>query len=387
MANTATARALDELIEGILRYLTRSQETSGPFAGSFWSELAYHIPLLNYRAGGSHHNRTGGSAGLAFCRLADRCPDDDLLDRAAHAFNWIVTRQHEDGGLFEITNNDKPSQFHLEYERSSVSLGIVCHGLYAAFAAGLPETAEYTTFLRKAAEWQLAMETDPGNFLHSEGYPPEKLILNASAHAAETLLVGAEVAESDTLAEDCRDGAVRAIEGVLGCQRSNGMLPYSNFENDNSISYTATVCWVLQNLIDAGLLPDDLVEPVECALERATGFLAGCIQPDGRIQWEEWENHGQKYHTWVYGIVAKALAWSGYQQYEQEIHGMIAFLHRELYDDSVRLCRLYDFPVGETRTICGCKVLSENFHECAYHQADLLDCLVNVESELSCVCW
>ena len=41
--------------ETILAYLLRCREQRpGEYYGSFWSEKAYHGPLLNYHAGGSH---------------------------------------------------------------------------------------------------------------------------------------------------------------------------------------------------------------------------------------------------------------------------------------------------------------------------------------------
>lgn len=374
---------LDDLITGLARYFLTSQEDAGPYAGSFWSELAYHIPLLNYHAGGSHHNRTVGSAALSLMRLNDELPLRDANSRATKAFDWIVTRQHEDGGIFEITNNDEPSRFHLDYERSSISLGMVTHGMYAALGIGLPREDRYINFLRQAARWQLTVETDPGNFLHTEGYPPDKLILNGSAHAAETLLIGAAVSENPREAETFRGGAARAIAATMACQRDNGMLPYSRYENDNSISYTATVCWVFQNLIVTGLMPEELCEMVEEGLARASAFLASNVSEDGSIDWDAWENHGQKYHTWVYGMVARTLAWYPDESLRDYARGMISFVRRELYSPQSRLCRLYDFPVGEERIVCGQTVKSEEFYECAYHQADFFECLVDTRELLA----
>ena len=376
------AQPLARLIDGLVGYLVGCQETEGEYAGSFYSELAYHIPLLDYRAGSSHHNRTVGSAALSFVKLAHRYPQHELLSRARHALSWVLSRQHEDGGMFEITNRDRPSQFHLRYERSSISLGIVCHGLYAAMRLGLPAAAEYIAFLVAGAQWQLTVETDPGNFLHTEGYPPDKLILNAAAHAAETLLIGAAVTIDSAQRRVFLGGAERAIQATLACQRENGMLPYSRYPDDNSISYTATVCWVLQNLLEARLMPASVEGAVRRSLDRAAEFLSSCVQESGAIDWETWENHGQKYHTWVYGIMARALAWHGDGRGQDCAARLVGFLHRELYDPDKGLCRLFDFPVGEQRTICGLPVKSEDFHECAYHQADLLDCLVDVEGLL-----
>ncbi len=375
----------DELIDGLIDYLVRAQEDegAGEFAGSFWSELAYHIPQLDYRAGGSHHNRTVGSAALAFMKCADSSPHNDLRERAERAFDWIVTRQHEDGGLFEITNNDRPSQFHLDDERSSISLGLVTHGMCRCMQLGVPTKEAWVEFLRKAARWQLTVETDPGNFLHSEGYPEDKLILNGSAHAAETLLIGMAVAENRRPRLGCRAGAIRAIEAIVALQRDTGMLPYSNYEGDNSVSYTATVCWVLQNLLDQRMLPMDVREGVRAPIRRAAEFLAAQVNEDGSIDWDTWENHGQKYHTWVYGLMARALAWHEDEELRDAALRLIGFVHRELFSEEKGLPRLYDYPVGEERTICGRTVRAEGFYECAYHQADMLDCLIDTRELLS----
>ncbi|MFW5868028.1 MAG: prenyltransferase/squalene oxidase repeat-containing protein [Armatimonadota bacterium] len=371
--------ALEEMIRGLIDYLVSAQESEGQFAGSFWSELAYHIPHLDYRAGGSHHNRTVGSAALAFIKRAEVSPHHDLRERAIRAFDWVVTRQHEDGGLFEITNNDRPSQFHLDYERSSISLGIVTHGMCGCMQRSLPTKEAWLQFLRKAAHWQLTVETDPGNFLHTEGYPEDKLILNASAHAAETLLVGMAVAENRRDRVAFRKGAARAVDAIIALQRDNGMFPYSNYEGDNSVSYTATVAWVLQNLLDQRSLPMDLRDEVTGPIERAAAFLAEQVNDDGSIAWEPWENHGQKYHTWVYALMARALAWHDNEDYHDAAARLVSFVHRELFDRETGLPRLYDFPIGEERTICGKTVRAEGFFRCAYHQADLLDCLVDVQ--------
>ncbi len=380
--STETKQAADEMIAGLIDYLVRAQEEQGEFAGSFWSELAYHIPDLDYRAGGSHHNRTVGSAALAFVKCAESSAHDDLRERAERAFDWVCTRQHDDGGLFEITNNDEPSRFHLDYERSSISLGMVTHGMAASMQRGLHAREAWVQFLRGAAQWQLTVETDPGNFLHSEGYPEDKLILNACAHAAETLLVGMAVAENRENRLAFRKGAVRAVEAILANQRDSGMFPYSSYEDDNSVSYTATVCWVLQNLLDQGILPMDLREDVPPHLERAAAFLSEQVRDDGSIDWETWENHGQKYHTWVYGLMARAMAWHDDPDLRDAAARLLGFVYRELFDPQKGLPRLFDFPVGEEREICGRTVRAEGLYECAYHQADLLDCLVDVQELL-----
>jgi hypothetical protein len=373
---------IEEMIRGLIDYLVRAQKQQGEYAGSFWSELAYHIPDLDYRAGGSHHNRTAGSAALAFVKRAAASPHEDLRERAERALDWVVTQQHDDGGLFEITNNDRPSQFHLDYERSSISLGMVTHGMVGCMMRGLPTKDAWVQFLRDAARWQLTVETDPGNFLHTEGYPEDKLILNASAHAAETLVAGMAVAEDRDSRLAFRRGAVRAVEAILALQRESGMFAYSNYDGDNSVSYTATVCWVLQNLKDQGMLPGGLSDEVPEPLERAAAFLAGQVNDNGSIAWEPWENHGQKYHTWVYGLMARALAWHDAESYREVAGRLVSFVHEELFDQEKGLPRLFDFPVGQEREICGRTIRAEGFYECAYHQADLLDCLVDVHGLL-----
>jgi hypothetical protein len=137
------------------------------------------------------------------------------------------------------------------------------------------------------------------------------------------------------------------------------------------------VCWVFQNLIDAGLMPEELRAEVERTLRRAAAFLANCVKPDGAMDWDTWENHGQKYHTWVYGMMARALAWHGEPEWSSAAARLIVFLRREMYSADAGLCRLFDYPVGEKRAICGREILSEDFHKCAYHQSDLFDCLID----------
>ena len=191
------------------------------------------------------------------------------------------------------------------------------------------------------------------------------------------------MAEDSAEAEVFRAGAARAIEAIMRTQRDNGMLPYSSYPDDNSISYTATVCWVFQNLIDSGLMPEKLLGDVDACRRRAAAFMAGCVKPDGAMDWDTWENHGQKYHTWVYGMVARALAWHDDEGSRDAAARLIGFLRREMYDPEVGFCRLLDYPVGEERSICGVPVLSENFHTCAYHQSDMFDCLIDARRLLA----
>lgn len=379
--NSDYAAALADLVEGGARYLAGAQEGSGPFAGAIWSELAYHVPYFDYHAGGSHHCRTPGSGGLAFMKLADRFPGLELRGRAERAYDWVCTCQHEDGGIFEITNNEKPSQFHLDYERSAVSLGMVTQGMFKALALGLTRKPRYIDFLTRAAEWQMTVEVSPGNFLHSEGYPEQYMILNANAHAAETLLIGAGLTDDAETARAWRAGADRALRTMLAAQRESGMLPYRRpDEEQHTISYTATCVWVLQNLIDAGMLPREAVEP---QIQHASSFLADSVDAEGRIMWEGREVHGQKYHTWVYGMVMRCLAWWREPELDAVVQRAVMFVHNELFNADVGLARLYDFPLGETRVVCGHQCIAAEEYACAFNQADMLDCLVDVDLLLS----
>ena len=103
--NDYDPQQLDALIEGLAHYMIACQNDDGP-PGAFWSELAYHIPHLDYRGGGSHHNRTVGSAAVTLLRLDEELPGQSVAARAEAAFDWIVTQQHDDGGMFEITNSN-----------------------------------------------------------------------------------------------------------------------------------------------------------------------------------------------------------------------------------------------------------------------------------------
>jgi len=217
----------------------------------------------------------------------------------------------------------------------------------------------------------------PGNFLHTEGYPEKYMILNANAHAAETLLIAATLTDDVDRVASWRDGAKRAITDILAAQRDSGMFPYRTpDEGQHTISYTATCVWVLQNLIDAGMLPR---EQVEGQIRHASSFLADSFDAEGRLRWEGREVHGQKYHTWVYGMVMRCLAWWRQPAWDSVVKQALAFVHGELFNPAVGLARLYDFPLGETRVVCGHSCTAAEEYACAFNQADMLDCLVDVE--------
>lgn len=100
MNDSPTASGLSEIRNAILDYLVGCQDfTPGEFYGSFWSEKAYHGPLLDYHAGGSHHHRAAGSAALAFWRIGRARNDPGLLRRAEAAF---LLSKRTDSGLLPM---------------------------------------------------------------------------------------------------------------------------------------------------------------------------------------------------------------------------------------------------------------------------------------------
>ena len=53
---------INKVCKKITDYLLSVQDFSpGEYYGSFWSEKAYHGPLLDYNAGGAHHHRAAAA--------------------------------------------------------------------------------------------------------------------------------------------------------------------------------------------------------------------------------------------------------------------------------------------------------------------------------------
>ena len=296
-------------------YLFATRELrAGEYYGAIWSEKAYHGPLLDYHAGGSHHHRGAGSAGLVFQWLGT----GDMARAAEDAFDWLAARQAPRGGYVEIQNNETPSDWErtgLE-ELSTIATGFVVHGLGTALRLGLRPKKAYMDCLLRAGHWQLSSEWPPGSgvFPHHERSPYNTL--NANLHAAETLgLAFAVLADVyDRPLNIFFQGARRAVLRTLVCQWENGCFPYR--ENGGiTINYTALVLWCLRNLLEA--LPADrrdrLAPPddVARACERACAFLRACVRPDGRLDWEANETSTAKYNLWTYGITANVLLRAG----------------------------------------------------------------------------
>jgi len=351
--------------DAIVTYLTRCQDfTPGQYYGAFWSEKAYHGPLLDWHAGGSHHPRGAGSGGLGLWLAGQERDDDDLRRRAEAAFDWVVTRQHPSGGYFEIQNNERPSDWEctgLE-ECSTIEVSFVIHGLASALLAGLPPKASYLECLQRAGHWYLSIEWPPGSgiFPHHERSPYDTL--NANLHTGEAL-AAVFTALREVYGRTVNifyQGARRTIRHTLTLQWPNGCFPYR--ANDGiTINYTSLVVWCLLNTVET--LPEahyrgDVApaEDVRRALERAGKFLSGCVAADGTLLWEGNETSTAKHNMWTYALTANVL---------RRIGGEANVAAAE---------RLLGYALSQ-RSASGLLPMrdeGEEITECAYMQADML---------------
>jgi hypothetical protein len=315
--------------ESILDYLLRAQDFKpGEYYGSFWSEKAYHGPLLNYHAGGSHHHRSAGSAGLALWLVGRKRNDAELKRRAEAAFDWLAARQRPGGGYFEIQNNEKPSDWErtgLE-ECSTIETAFVARGLGHALLLGLPPKKLYGDCLQRAGLWQLGIEWPPGSgvFPHHDCSPHDTL--NANLHAAETLMAAFKASEKvfQRPLNIFYEGARRSVLHTLTLQSKNGSFPYRS-TGGMTINYTSLVLWCLLNILDllrepmqpgaghdldatskriAAFVPPGALQK---AFDGGTGFLCGCVDADGNLLWEKNETSTAKYNLWTYVITYNVL--------------------------------------------------------------------------------
>jgi len=246
-------KTIENIIDDTLAYIVKSQEFSpGEYYGAFWSEKAYHGPLLDWHAGGSHHHRGAGSAALAMWLKALQTNDTDMQRNAESAFDWLVARQHVRGGWFEIQNNEKHSNWEntgME-ELSTIAAAFAIHGLGYALLNGLPPKKAYMDCLQKAGHWFLSMEWPCGSgiFPHHERSPYDTL--NANAHSAESLALifrclGKVYGKNINI---FLQGAKRGFVHTLALQWENGCYPY--MANDGvTINYTSLVLWCFLNLL------------------------------------------------------------------------------------------------------------------------------------------
>jgi hypothetical protein len=359
------ADAMTATCDAIIAYLVRCQDFSpGQYYGAFWSEKAYHGPLLDWHAGGSHHPRGAGSGGLGLWLAGKERGEEELLRRADAAFDWVVTRQHSSGGYFEIQNNEQPSDWEFTglEECSTIETGFVSHGLAQAVLAGLPPKAAYEQCLQRAGHWFLSLEWPAGSgiFPHHDRSPYDTL--NANMHTADSLaaiFTALREVYGRTL-NIFYQGARRAIWHTLGEQWPDGCFPY-RANNGITINYTSLVVWCLLNVLEtlpAAHYREDVApaEQVREALEQAGRFLSGCVASDGTLLWEGNETSTARHNMWTYALTANVL---------RRIGGAA---------NAAAAARLLGYALGR-RTASGLLPMrdeGEEITECAYMQADML---------------
>jgi hypothetical protein len=310
-------KVINKICDSILDYLLDVQDfTPGEYYGSFWSEKAYHGPLLDWHGGGAHHHRGCGSAALTLWLTGKATSDKKLMHRAEQAFDWLACRQHERGGWFEIQNNEKPSNWEgtgLD-ELSTISTGFAVHGLAEALLAGLPPKKSYMDCLQKAGHWFLSIEFPPGSgiFPHHERSPYDTL--NASMHAADALIL-IHRALNDIYGKPVNiflQGARRAVEHTLPLQWDNGCMPYRDY-GFTTINYTSLVLWcllnTLENLPEYASIPTSWMDNQKCyqAIIRGCEYLRNCINDDGSLKWAEYETSTARNNMWTYFITLNVL--------------------------------------------------------------------------------
>ncbi|MFA6930059.1 MAG: hypothetical protein WCT05_07010 [Lentisphaeria bacterium] len=346
---------INQLCEDIFTYLCRVQDfTPGEYYGAFWSEKAYHAPLLDWHGGGAHHHRGAGSAALALF-LSD-IPEHQR--RAELAFDWLVSRQDPRGGWFETQNCEKSSDW--EYtgleELSNIETAFAVRGLALALRHGLTPKKSYLDAMKKAGLWYIALEapTLSGVFPHHERSPYDTL--NATMHAVEALAAIYSACQNKyhIRINIFLAAAQRGLRHLAGQQSSDGSFPYRS-SGGITINYTALVTWLLLNTRD--ILPPELLglEPgrVESLAHKAADFLCQTVLPDGSFEWEPYETSCAKHNIWTYVI-----CWNVLQR-----------LQRKTEADQL-LQKL--FKLRSPSGLLPMRDCDEEITECAYMQADIL---------------
>lgn len=364
---TKFQKEIDNICENTVSYLMDAQDFKpGEYFGSFWSEKAYHGPLLDWHAGGAHHHRGTGSAALAFQLLGLKRNDAELKNRAGYAFDWIASRQHERGGYAEIQNNDKPSDWEhtgLD-ELSTIETAFAIRGLADALRSGLPPKKSYMDCLKRAGHWQLSIEFPAGSgiFPHHERSPYNTL--NAATHAAETLASIYVTLEKvyGVRINIFLHGAFRAIKNVISCQWENGCFPYRE-NNGSTINYTSLAVWCILNVME--IIPDEYFDhatgfppgsEIRKSLNKAADFLRGTVGKDGSLLWEDNEESTAKYNMWTYIISANVLLRIGGKDNADTAGKILDFALRLKTDDGL-------LPMRDR---------GEKITRCAFMQADML---------------
>jgi len=307
---------MEKIIDDTLKYISGTQDFApGEYYGAFWSQKAYHGPLLDWHAGGSHHHRGAGSAALALWLLGQENNDAEMKHCAELAFDWLVARQHGRGGWIEVQNNEKPADW--EYtgldELSTIETAFAIHGLGGALLNGLPPKKSYMDCLQKAGHWFLALEWPAGSgvFPHHERSPYDTL--NATAHAVESLVLIFHCLEKiyGRRINIFLQGARRGFAHTLPLQWENGCYPYRR-DRGSTINYTSLVLWCFLNTLD--ILPEAFswdwpeYQTVKKHFDLAASFLCSCVAADGSLEWEKNETSTAQYNVWTYAITANALA-------------------------------------------------------------------------------
>lgn len=356
---------INKVYKKITNYLLKVQDFSpGEYYGSFWSEKAYHGPLLDYNAGGAHHHRGCGSAALALWLIGQKNNDSKMMHRAEIAFDWLAARQHERGGWFEIQNNEKPSDWEgtgLE-ELSTISTSFAIHGLGMALLNGLPPKKSYKDCLMNAGMWYLSIEWPAGSgiFPHHERSPYDTL--NANLHSVESLELIATVLSDvyKTKVNLFHQAAKRSLIHTLPLQWKNGCMPY-RAGNGVTINYTSLVLWCLFNandVISKRSRQHDWASPekLKTAIDRSCEFLRNSINQDGSLNWEEYESSTAKYNMWTYFITMNVLLRAGGKDNEEAAERLLKFIGSKITASGLP-------PMRD----CG-----EEITECAFMQADIL---------------
>ena len=365
MLTDTKVNAVDKICKSITDYLLRVQDfTPGEYYGSFWSEKAYHGPLLDYNAGGAHHHRGCGSAALALWLTGKKNNDFKMMHRAETAFDWLVARQHERGGWLEIQNNEKPSDWEgtgLE-EVSTIATSFVIHGLGMALLNGLPPKKNYKDCLMNAGMWYLSIEWPAGSgiFPHHERSPYDTL--NATLHSVESLALISSVLR-DVYKQNVNlfhQAAKRGLIHTIPLQWGNGCMPYR--ANDGvTINYTALVLWCLLNANE--VIPERLKknnwespEKLKIATDRCCDFLRNCVNQDGSLKWEKYESSTAKYNMWTYFITMNVLKRVGGKENEETVGRLLDFISSKITASGLS-------PMRDR---------GEEITECAFMQADIL---------------
>lgn len=356
-------KEIERIIADTLKYISDVQDfTPGEYYGAFWSEKAYHGPLLDWHGGGSHHHRGAGSAALAMWLIATENNDSAMKYHAETAFDWLVARQHARGGWFEIQNNEKPSDWEntgLE-ELSTIETAFAIHGLGYALLNGLPPKKSYMDCLQKAGHWFLALEWPAGSgiFPHHERSPYDTL--NANAHSVESLVLIFRCLEKiyGRNINLFLQGAKRGFAHTLPLQWENGCYPYRK-NNGSTINYTSLVLWCFLNALEN--LPEELrfgwpdQSIVKKHFDKAATFLCACINNDGTLAWDENETSTAKYNIWTYAITANVLSRIG---------------GKENFESAARILK-YVISLKTGSGILPMRDRGEEISECLFMQADI----------------